>query len=97
MDDGTLFSDIKLNGKQLRIMNMAQAKNTQQSKNEAATRSVGVQRLVRNAGQSYYFSHETVKQYEAGEIEFVDKSGHTLKPSYFGAGLSGMNGTLKAS
>lgn len=57
---------------------------------------VSVKRLVGNAGQSYFFSNEIVKQYEAGEIEFADANGNILKPSYFGAGLSGMNGTLKA-
>ena len=56
-----------------------------------------VQRIVRDAGKAYYFSHETVKKYENGEIEFVDDTGRNLKPSYFGAGLAGMTGVLKAS
>ena len=76
---------------------MAQTETTHKTTTEAPTRSVGVQRLVGKAGKAYYFSHETVKKLEAGEIEFVDLDGRTLKPSYFGAGLAGMNGTLKAS
>lgn len=76
---------------------MKQTKNIPPSQSDATTRSVGVQRLVRNAGPAYYFTHEIVKRYEAGEIEFVDEDGRTLTPSYFGAGLTGMNGTLKAS
>jgi hypothetical protein len=70
---------------------------TNPSPSDASECSVGVQRLVRNAGQSYYFSHETVKQYEAGEIEFTDKDGRVLKPSYFCAGMTGMSGTLRAT
>ena len=43
---------------------------------EAARRDEGsesdVKRLVRERGRAYYFSHETIKNYESGEIEFVD-------------------------
>ena len=49
---------------------------------------------IKEAGACYYFSHETIKKYENGEIIFFDKDGAELKPSYFGAGMNGMNGRL---
>ncbi len=52
--------------------------------------------IIKESGKAYYFSHEVIKKFEAGEIKFVDESGAELKPSYFGAGLAGMNGVLKA-
>jgi hypothetical protein len=53
-----------------------------------------VKRVVRETNNVYYFSHKTVKQYEVGEIEFIDKDGNVLYPYYFGAGLGGTDGTL---
>jgi hypothetical protein len=50
--------------------------------------------ITKKAGESYYFSHEIIKKYENGSVRFIDSSGAVLKPSYFGAGLEGMNGTL---
>ena len=55
-----------------------------------------VERIVKKAGEAYYFSHETIKRMERGELEFIDNDGNCLKPSYFGSGLHGMNGVLKA-
>lgn len=52
--------------------------------------------IVKEAGKAYYFSHETIKNMESGKIKFVDADGNELKPSYFGAGMNGMNGVLKA-
>ena len=53
-----------------------------------------VQRLVKKAGEAYYFSHETIDKMDSGDLEFIDSKGNLLKPIYFGAGLHGMNGTL---
>jgi hypothetical protein len=52
--------------------------------------------IVKERNKAYYFSHETIEKLEAGKIRFVDSAGVELKPNYFGAGLSGMNGILKA-
>ena len=54
-----------------------------------------VKRIVKRAGAAYYFSHETIKNYEKGLIVWEDSAGNKLAPNYFGAGLHGMNGTLK--
>lgn len=54
-----------------------------------------VQRLVKKAGEAYYFSHETIGKMDSNKLEFIDNEGNLLKPSYFGAGMHGMNGTLK--
>jgi hypothetical protein len=51
--------------------------------------------IVKKAGEAYYFSHDLIKKMESGEIRFIDRDGSQLKPSYFGAGLGGMNGILK--
>ena len=53
--------------------------------------------IIKEANKAYYFSHETITKIEAKTIKFVDKNGTELKPSYFGAGLHGMNGTLKTA
>ena len=50
--------------------------------------------ITRAVGEAYYFSHDTIKKIEKKEIRFIDKNGKELKPSYFGAGMGGMNGTL---
>ena len=52
--------------------------------------------IVKERAKAYYFSHEIIKKLEAGEVRFVDVDGIKLVPSYFGAGLSGMNGTLRS-
>lgn len=51
--------------------------------------------IVKEAGRSYYFSHEIIEQLEKKEICIVDKLGKELIPSYFGAGINGMSGILK--
>jgi hypothetical protein len=50
--------------------------------------------ITKKSGEAYYFSHEIISKYENGEVRFIDANGSVLKPSYFGAGMSGMNGTL---
>ena len=55
-----------------------------------------MKKIVKKAGEAYYFSHETIKNMESGKIKFVDVNGNELKPIYFGAGMNGMNGVLKA-
>ena len=56
----------------------------------------GVERIVKKAGKAYYFSHETIAKMEKRKLVFEDSEGRELQPSYFGAGLHGMNGILKA-
>lgn len=58
-------------------------------------KEVQAKRIVKSAGEAYYFSHETITKLDNGEIEFVDSYGRTLEPSHFWAGLNGMNGVLK--
>ena len=53
--------------------------------------------IIKEAGKAYYFSHETITKIENKTIKFIDKNGDELKPSYFGAGLNGMNGILKTA
>ena len=54
-----------------------------------------VKEIVKEEGGVYYFPHNLVKQIEAGEVVFKNKDGDILTPSYFGAGMNGMNGTLR--
>ena len=56
-----------------------------------------MEQITAEQGKAYYFSHETITKLESGAISFVDADGTELRPSYFGAGLHGMNGTLTPS
>lgn len=55
----------------------------------------GVEIVYGTEGKAYYLSHETVELHDCGCIQFRDNSENVLAPEYFGAGLTGINATLR--
>ena len=50
---------------------MVRINREQDEANNTTPHGVSVKRLVKNAGKSYHFTRDVIKQYEAGEIELL--------------------------